>query len=228
MPVHLRPSAPTAADAILCGDPGRALAIAQRVMVQPRMSNHHHGLWGYHGETPAGRELTVQGTGIGGPSAVVVLGELAELGLRRVIRVGTCVAAGPSPPAGAGLLVTAAVGEDGASGALGARRGRPMQPNPALRGALELTPGLTEAVVVSRDIGPGHEGTPAPPPDVGRVVDLQSAATFAFCRERGIAVAALLAVATSGGRRLEDDPLEAVLLRLAGAAVEAFAASAEG
>lgn len=226
MPVHLRPSAPTAADAILCGDPGRALAIAQRVMVQPRMSNHHHGLWGYHGETPAGRELTVQGTGIGGPSAIVVLDELAELGVRRAIRVGTCVSAGPEPAAGAGLLVTAAVGEDGASAALGARRGEAIAADPGLAGALGSHPGLTEAVVVSRDVGPGHTGAAAPP-GAGAVVDLQSAATFAFCRRRGLAAAALLAVATSAGRRLEDEPLEAVLLRLADRAVGAFAATAE-
>jgi uridine phosphorylase len=225
--VHLRPSAPTAPDAILCGDPGRALAIAQRVMVQPRMSNHHHGLWGYHGETPAGRELTVQGTGIGGPSAVVVLEELAELGLRRAIRVGTCVAAGPEPPAGAGILAATVVGEDGASAALGPA-GRELHPDPALRRALAATPGLREATVVSRDVGPGpsRAGEPAP---IGadRVLDLQSAATFAFCRDRGLAVAAVLAVATSGGRRLEDDPLEGVLLRLADAAVEALAATGE-
>lgn len=225
MPVHLRPSAPTAPDAILCGDPGRALAIAQRVMVQPRMSNHHHGLWGYHGETPAGRELTVQATGIGGPSAVVVLGELAELGMRRAIRVGTCVAAG-SPPAGTGVRVGAAVGEDGASVALGARPGRPLAPDPALREALASATGLREATVVSRDVGPGHGG-PLPAIGAGEVLDLQSAATFAFCRERGLAAAAVLAVATSDGRRLEDEPLEAVLLALADAAVAAFAAKGE-
>jgi uridine phosphorylase len=225
VPVHLRPSAPTAADAILCGDPGRALAIAQRVMVQPRMSNHHHGLWGYHGETPSGRELTVQATGIGGPSALVVLGELAELGVRRAIRVGTCVAPGPSPAAGSGLLVAAATGEDGASAAVGAEPGRPMPPDPELHEALAGA-GLTAATVVSRDVGPGAGEMDDAVPD-GRVVDLQSAAVFAFCRSRGLAVAAVLAVATSAGRRLEDEPLEAVLLRLADVATAAFAATPE-
>ena len=43
VPFYLRPSAPTAADALICGDPARALTIAQHVMVQPRMSNHHRG-----------------------------------------------------------------------------------------------------------------------------------------------------------------------------------------
>ncbi len=55
---------------------------------KPLMSNHNRGLWGYTGETPEGRPLTVQSTGMGGPSAAIVLHELAELGVRRAIRVG--------------------------------------------------------------------------------------------------------------------------------------------
>ena len=46
------------------------------------MSNHARGLWGYSGRTPAGAELTIQATGMGGPSAAVVLADLAELGVR--------------------------------------------------------------------------------------------------------------------------------------------------
>ena len=44
------------------------------------MSNHHRGLWGYWGETADGDELTVHATGIGGPSATIVLGELIDAG----------------------------------------------------------------------------------------------------------------------------------------------------
>ena len=40
---------------------------------KPLMANHHHGLWGYSGRTADGRELTIQATGIGGPSAAAVL-----------------------------------------------------------------------------------------------------------------------------------------------------------
>ena len=128
VPAHLRPSAPTAADALLCGDPARALAIAQALLVKPRMSNHHRGLWGYYGETAAGAELTVQATGIGGPSAAIVLGELAELGLRRAIRVGTCAAPGPAPPArrrrSSSSAAIAATGRARALGAAPGERGR--------------------------------------------------------------------------------------------------------
>lgn len=182
------------------------------------MSNHHRGLWGYHGHTASGHEITVQATGIGGPSAVVVLGELAELGVRRAIRVGTCTAADGEPPAGAGLLVERAIAADGASVALGARRGEALTPSEHLRAALAADGTLDAGVVVSRDVherGPAPEGAAAEASGASLVGDLQTAATFAACRRVGIEVAAVLAVASSGGRRLEDEPLEAVLLRLA-------------
>ena len=78
MPPYVRSMGPTAAAAILCGDPGRALGIAQELLLEPRMSNHHRGLWGYFGETADGHELTIQATGIGGPGAAIVVSELAR------------------------------------------------------------------------------------------------------------------------------------------------------
>ena len=57
MPARLRPTAPIAADAILVGDPGRALMLAQELLQQPKMSNHARGLWGYTGVTANGDEL---------------------------------------------------------------------------------------------------------------------------------------------------------------------------
>src|SRR3954453_9938631 len=94
MPARLRPTAPIAPDAILVGDPGRALMLAQELLEQPKMSNHARGLWGYSGQTTAGRELTIQAAGMGGPSATVVLGDLAELGVSRAVRIGTCASLG--------------------------------------------------------------------------------------------------------------------------------------
>ena len=220
MPVHLRPSAPTAPDALLCGDPARALAIAQSVLVKPRMSNHHRGLWGYHGYTGKGRELTVQATGIGGPSAVVVLEELAGLGVRRVIRIGTCTAPGPLPAPGSAVVVEGAIAEDGTSAALGHAAGSIVEPDPALTAALAEHAGVERLHVRSRDL---HEGAPAPAggPEA-RVGDLQTAALLAVCRRRGVTAAAALVVGVAAGRRLEDEPMDAGLLRLAAAATEAL------
>lgn len=224
MPAHLRPSAPTASRALLCGDPGRTLAIAQRVLVKPRMSNHHRGLWGYFGETASGMELTVQSLGIGGPSAAVVLGELAELGLQAAVRIGTCISWTPRLPAGSGLVVGAAVAADGTSAALGT------PPGTAVATDRELTELLTsslaaEAVeVLSRDVlGNPPPVTDAPPPEVG---DLQTAPFIVASRALGIAPAALLVVGESGGRRLEDEPVDARSIELADGAATVLEDSA--
>src|SRR5258707_10817463 len=88
MPSRLRPTASFAADAILVGDPGRALLLAQELLEEPKMSNHARGLWGYSGLTPAGDELTIQSTGIGGPRAALVPPHPAQLCGRRAGRVG--------------------------------------------------------------------------------------------------------------------------------------------
>ena len=47
---HLRPTAPIAADVLLPGRPGAALALAQALLDGPLMANHSHGLWGYSGQ----------------------------------------------------------------------------------------------------------------------------------------------------------------------------------
>jgi uridine phosphorylase len=120
VPHHLRPSTPYAPDALLPGDPGRALALAQQLLTEPRMSNHARGLWGYTGETPDGRALSIQSTGMGGPSAAIVLEELAELGVRRAVRVGTCGALSPELDHGDLVIAAEALTEDGTSRARGA------------------------------------------------------------------------------------------------------------
>ena len=48
------------------------------------------------GTAPDGQRLTVQSTGMGGPSAAIVIAELAELGARRLLRTGTCGALDPA------------------------------------------------------------------------------------------------------------------------------------
>ena len=82
VPIHLRPAAALAERVLLPGDPHRALAVAQLLLDQPRMFNHARGLWGYTGTAADGLPLSVQSTGMGGPSAAIVVEELIELGAR--------------------------------------------------------------------------------------------------------------------------------------------------
>jgi uridine phosphorylase len=194
MPARLRPTAPIAAGAILVGDPGRALMLAQELLEQPKMSNHARGLWGYFGRTAAGEELTIQSTGMGGPSATVVLADLAELGVHRAVRIGTCASVGDLEP-GDLLLV--------AEGRL--PQGDPVRPERELTAALDsaLPAARTGAVLSLDDL---HRGRDTSQPVDG--VDMQTAALFTAARDHGVAVAALLVVSEKGhGEHLDDERL---------------------
>lgn len=219
MPFYLRPSAPTAPDALICGDPARALAIAQHVLVKPRMSNHNRGLWGYHGETPAGLPLTVQATGIGAPSAAAVLVEAIGLGVERVVRIGTCAALGGSPPLGTAAVVVAATAADGVTRALGSDE--EALPDRNLTERLAAAADIGAATVRSSDLIPARDGLG--PPGAAGIHDLQTAAVLALAGHAGVAAAAALVVRSLDGRPLEDEPLDAALLRLADSAVAALA-----
>ncbi len=122
------------------------MALAQAVLAKPLMANHHHGLWGYSGATPAGRALTVQSTGIGGPSTAAVVAELAGHGVARAIRLGTCTAIAEHPAAGDVVVAGAALGLDGTSAALGIER--PLA-DPNLTAALSAALGEPANVTVA-------------------------------------------------------------------------------
>ena len=68
-PIHLRPTASLAERVLLPGDPGRALALAQLLLNEPRMFNHHRGLWGYTGAAAEGPPMPVAWIVSGAPSA---------------------------------------------------------------------------------------------------------------------------------------------------------------
>src|SRR3954471_9912608 len=84
------------------------------------MFNHHRGLWGYSGAAADGELLTVQATGMGGPSAAIVIEELIVLGATTFVRIGTCGALTGELAIGDLVAVEAALALDGTSRALGA------------------------------------------------------------------------------------------------------------
>lgn len=176
-PTYLQPTAELAPRVVLVDDPGRALALAQVLCdPTPLMFNHARGLWGYSGTGLDGVALTLQATGIGGPSAAVVVGELAALGARRFVLVGTAVAAPVL------LVVDAAVCGDGASRALGA--GARVAPDGALLRALAAAlPGAPVGPVRSCDVLTAGAAAPS---------DLETAAVLQAVASRGLAAAAVL------------------------------------
>lgn len=118
--IHLHPTAELAERVLLPGDPGRALLLAQSLLEAPKMFNHNRGLWGYTGTAADGAPLTIQSTGMGGPSAAIVISELARLGAARLLRVGTCGALDRSLRLGEIVIATESIAADGTSRALGA------------------------------------------------------------------------------------------------------------
>jgi uridine phosphorylase len=202
MPTRLRPTAPLAADAILVGDPGRALLLAQELLEKPKMSNHARGLWGYTGQTPAGQPLTIQATGMGGPSAALVLADLAKLGVRRAVRVGTCVAAEHIGLADL-LLPSKAIAAGGSASSFGLQAGATVEPDPALLNRLREELDGREVAVTSLDTLPSSTEIPA------RAVaaDMQTVAIFARARQLGIAAAAILIVSETGKEKIDDEAL---------------------
>jgi uridine phosphorylase len=204
-PVILKPHEPVAERVLLPGDPGRALRLAQQLIDGPRMLNHHRGLWGYSGPAADGAPLTIQSTGLGGPSAAAVVAALVALGARRLIRLGTAAGLGATP-LGALVVAEAALAGDGASRALGA--GPRVAADPALTAALAAGGEARRGLVASGDV---HDPAAATAwVDAGALAaDLATAAVLAAAVRHGATAAAVLAVTRSRGDRIGEAELDA-------------------
>jgi uridine phosphorylase len=220
-PIHLRPAADLAGRVLLPGDPHRALHVAQRVLDKPLMFNHHRGLWGYTGQARDGELLTVQSTGMGGPSAAIVVEELIGLGARTLIRIGTCGAIAEELELGTLLPVEAALAADGASRALGA--GDRVPADPAVVAALSEATGRDPVTAASSDLFyDAREGLPEAWLDAGAsVVEMEAAAVMQVAASHGARAGCLLAVTDriTGGRvRASFDQVEEMGIALGEAA----------
>ncbi len=99
--------------AILPGDPGRVDAIAA-YLDSPRLVGSNREFRSVAG-TLSGTTVIVTSTGIGGPSAAIALEELAKIGVKKIIRVGTCGGMQMKVTAGDVIIPTAAVRMEGTS-----------------------------------------------------------------------------------------------------------------
>lgn len=224
---------PIAPDVLLPGDPGRAMAMAQALLVSPKMHNLHRGLWGYSGETIpelGRRPLSIQSTGMGAPSAAIVIHELGELGAKRAIRVGTCGALDDSLGLGDLLRVETALGDTGVNRAAAWSGGDwTVAPDPGLTARLEAAGATTPVTVATTDLfyepsGEAREGWIAAG---AGAVDMETAALFALGPHVGVAVACLLVVSDvfGGGERtrIEERTLERAVAGMGTTAAEALA-----
>jgi uridine phosphorylase len=175
--------------------------LAQAILEEPRMFNHHRGLWGYTGTAPDGGSLTIQATGVGGPSAAIVLHELIVLGARRAIRVGTCGALAPGLELGALVIANEAICADGTSRALGAD-GRAAADGALTQALAQAAPKARVGAVLSVDLF--YDAGRRPAAGEAIAIEMEAAALFALGAQAGVRVGCALAVSDtfdSGGRR---------------------------
>ena len=99
--------------ALLPGDPGRVPKIAERLSNPKRLGSNRE--YTAYGGKAGGEKVVVISTGIGGPATAIAVEELARLGVRVMIRVGTCGAIQPSIRVGSLIIADAAVRMDGTS-----------------------------------------------------------------------------------------------------------------
>jgi purine-nucleoside phosphorylase len=112
VPIHLRAEPGDYADAcLLPGDPLRARYIAETFMQDLRQVNSERGMLGYTG-TFNGKPVSVQSSGMGCPSAGIVIEELVQLGVQRILRVGTCGGLQPDLSIGDLIIALSAVPAD--------------------------------------------------------------------------------------------------------------------
>lgn len=225
-PLHLKPNAPVAERALLPGDPGRALQLAQHLLAVPlQVLNTNRGLWGYTGTASDGALLTIQSTGMGGPSTAIVVEELIALGARRLVRVGTCGALTGGRRLGDLLVAGAALCEDGASRALGG--GERADADPGLTAALERAAGPA-VVVASADLfyDPDPERAGRCAAAGAAAIEMEAATLFTVARLRGAAAGCVLVVSDlldgDARRRIGDDALADAELRLGEAGLAAL------
>lgn len=231
-PIGLQPTADLAERVLLPGDPARALLLAESLLTGTKMFNHHRGLWGYTGLADDGEPLTIQSTGMGGPSAAIVISELADLGARRLLRVGTCGALQAGIELGDLIVATEAIPADGTSRALGAGHRIPARGDlPAALGAsVAGEAGVHSGPIVSTDLFYDGRCLEREWSEAGALgVEMEASTLYALAAIRELDAAALLVVSDlvlPTRVRIGPDELRAAERRMGEVALRALSTSA--
>jgi DeoD family purine-nucleoside phosphorylase len=225
VPIHVRADPGDYAEAcLLPGDPLRAQYIAETYLEKPVQRNGERGMLGYTGEFE-GKPVSVQATGMGCPSAAIVIEELVQLGVKRLLRVGTCGGLQPDMSLGDLVVAVSAVPADATAQHLVG--GEPHAPtsdwelvHAAVHFAKELGQPLRAGAIVSSDLFYN--------PDDGQyarwsargvlAVEMEAAVLFTLGALRGVQAGCLLTVSDvvveGGFQRISDDDLRAAVDRM--------------
>jgi DeoD family purine-nucleoside phosphorylase len=201
VPIHLRAEPGDYAEAVLLpGDPLRAKYIAETFMDDPRQVNGERGMLGYTG-TFDGKPVSVQSTGMGCPTAGIVVEELAQLGAKRLLRIGTCGGLQPDLALGDLIVALSAVPQDStATHYVGGEPHAPTASWELVHGAVHAAKELGRPVRV----GPIVSSDVFYDPDPGRAqrwssrgilaVEMEAAVIFTVGALRGLEAGCLLTV----------------------------------
>lgn len=203
--------------AIIVGDRGR-VALAASQLEEPRWLNEDRGLTtvtGMYKDTP----VTVSAFGMGAPIAAIVVDELAQLGVRTVLRLGTAMSL--APVALGDLVVAEAAVREESTSATYVPPGYPASADAELSAALAARGHATgrsthTGLIASYDgfytqMFPGRRVdtavSPPPQPPGVLALDMETSAILAIGRCRGIQAASLCAatIAAETAEQLPDD-----------------------
>ena len=225
MPIHLRAEQGDYADAcLLPGDPLRAQYIAETYLEGVRQVNGERGLLGFTGSWE-GKPISVQGTGMGCPGATIVFEELVQLGVKKLLRVGTCGGLQPSHALGDLIVAISAVPAD--STAMHLVANEPHCPTASwelIHGAVHVAKGMEQPM----HVGPIVSSDLFYNPDEGQyerwskrgvlAVEMEAAALFTVGAIRGVDAGCLLTVSDivveGEFKRIPDEELRAAVDRM--------------
>jgi DeoD family purine-nucleoside phosphorylase len=225
MPIHVRAEPGEYAEACLVpGDPLRAKYIAETYLDNSVQRNAERGMLGYTGEFE-GRPVSVQATGMGCPSAAIVVEELHQLGVKRMLRVGTCGGLQPDLELGDLIVALAAIPADATARHLvGTDQHVPTASWELVHGAVHVAKEVGQAM----RIGPIVSSDLFYNPDGGQyerwssrgvlAVEMEAAVLFTLGALRGFAAGCLLTVSDvvveGEFKRISDEELRAAVDRM--------------
>src|ERR671922_3020807 len=218
MPIHLRAEPGDYADAVLLpGDPLRAKYIADTYLENVKQVNGERGLLGFTG-TWEGKPVSVQGTGMGCPGATIVFEELVQLGVKKLLRVGTCGGLQPHHKLGDLIVALSAVPADATAMHLVANEPHcPTASWELIHGAVHVAKEVGQAM----HVGPIVSSDLFYNPDEGQygrwsargvlAVEMEAAVLFTLGALRNVAAGCLLTgsdvVVEGQFKRISDDEL---------------------
>jgi DeoD family purine-nucleoside phosphorylase len=225
MPIHIRAEPGDYAVAcLLPGDPNRARYITETYLEGAKEVNAERGLLGYTGEYE-GKPVSVQATGMGCPTAAIVMEELIQLGVKRFLRVGTCGGLQTDLSLGDLIIALTAVPADGtARHYVGGEPHCPTADWELIHGAFHAAKELGQAI----RLGPIASSDTFYDPDQGRherwssrgvlAVEMEAAVLFTIGALRGVQAGCLLTVSdiVVAGQftRISDEELRAAVDRM--------------